>query len=76
MKRIRRFAIAFAVVAATGVAGFTSTAPAGACCRPCAGYCGTPGVPLSAACCSGVSTPGNACGFTNCCSYLGICAEK
>ncbi len=42
-----------------------------ACCRPCTGYCGEPGVPSTAYCCTGIPVPGNACGFTTCGEYLG-----
>jgi hypothetical protein len=28
-------------------------------------------VPGSAVCCTGIPTPGDACGFTTCCKYLG-----
>ena len=42
-----------------------------ACCRPCDGYCGQPGVPSTAYCCSGIPVPGNACGFTTCGEWLG-----
>lgn len=42
-----------------------------ACCRPCDGYCGQPGVPATAYCCTGIPVPGNACGLTTCGKWLG-----
>ena len=60
-----------AVVAVLIAAAFTATPPSGACCIPCQNFCNQPGVPGSALCCTGIPTPGDACGLTTCCKYLG-----
>lgn len=70
MTRIGKAALVTAgLLLSTFAMVITTPSPAYACCRPCLGYCG-PGVPDSAYCCSGISEPGNACGFTTCGEWL------
>jgi hypothetical protein len=56
------------LLALSAVFSVVSLAPvsqAGACCIPCQSICQN-GTPPSTVCCSGISTPGDACGLTTC----------
>ena len=67
MPRIRKALLLGLAFALSVVA--LAPAPVYACCRPCdVSWCRT--VDPNTYCCSGISTPGNACGLTTCGKWL------
>lgn len=66
MSQIRKAVLLGLALALSVIA--LAPAPVYACCRPCGLWCLT--ASKDTPCCSGISSPGNACGLTTCGEWL------